>query len=503
MKTNKNNLTQRTLSGLKWSFLSAFSQAILKLGIISVLAHLLPPKDFGLLSIALIFAGLAQFISQLGIGQAVIQKKDLKKNHIRAGFTLVIIFGFSMFILLWSSAPLIAVFFKIPELKNVLRVLSITFLIGNFGVLADSLLRKSIRFKEIMIAEIVSYIIGYGVVGISLALMKKGVWALVIAIVVQSFIYVIIIFSCSSHSILPLFSKKDFNELLNIGGGFTIGRIFNLAAIQGDNFVVGRLLGTEVLGLYSRAYQLIILPVNYFAHVLDKVLFPAMAEIQIETLRLKKIFLRGIELTSIIAFNTSILMFFAAPEIIGSLFGPKWNEAVPVLQILSLCVLFRTGYKINDSLARALGLVYKRAWRQGIYAGIVIIGSILGSKWGISGVAIAIVSAVFVNYLLMSQLSLKVLQISWHEFIRAHLPSIRISVFIIIVLLPFLYFFRFLGIPIWYRFVGILIVIFIGVLSSPFILSKKSFGSAIKWVLSIIDIKHLGPLTFVIKRILY
>ena len=503
MKINENNLTQRTISGLKWSYLSMFLQVIFKLGIISILAHLLSPKDFGLISVTLIFVGIACFFSQFGIGQVIIQKKVLTKNHIRTGFTLVIIFGILMFILVWFFAPLIAGFFKNPDIKNILRAIGSTFIIINFGLIANSLLRRNFRFKEIMVAEVISYFVGYGVIGILLALMKKGVWALVGAMVVQCFLFVIIIFSYSSHSILPLFSKRYSKELLNLGGGFTIIRIFNFVAIQGDNFIIGRLLGVEVLGIYSRAYYLMTLPAIYFAQVLEKVLFPAMAEIQTKINRLKKIFLITIELSSLVAFQTSILMFFAAPEIIGSLFGPKWNDAVPILQILSLGILFRTGYKISDSLSQALGLVYKIAWRQGVYAGMVIIGSILGSKWGISGIAIAIVSAVFVNYLLMSQLSLKVLQISWLEFIRAHLSSIRISVFILIVLLPFLYFFRFLGIPIWYRFVGILIVTFIGILSSPFILSKKSFGSAIKWVLSITDIKHLGPLSFFIKRILY
>ena len=485
-------LTKRTLTGLKWAYMSTFLRAILQLVVIAALAHLLSPTDFGLLGIALIFTGLAQLISQLGVGPAIIQRNELTERHIRVGFTVSIVFGIVIFVSLCFCAPIVAKFFKNEAVTNVLRGVSIIFVIGSFAVVGEALLRRHLRFKELMVVEVVSFAVGYGIVGISMALMGKGVWSLVGAVNVQRLVHVAIVLYSSSHSFRLLFSPSELKDLLTFGGGFTLARIFNFTALQGDNFVVGRLLGADALGLYSRAYQLMTLPATGFAQVLDKVIFPAMAEIQTEKERLRRVYLRGVEITSMIALPTSVLMFLAAPEIIGTLFGSKWVDAVPVLQILAFGILFRTAYKVSDSLARSLGAVYRRAWRQGIYASMVVAGTILGSIWGLSGVGVAVVLSVFINYLLMSHLSLKLLQVSWMTFVYSHLPSICVSGCFAVLTWSSLHFLRFVEIPDCYVLMGSVVAGFAWIILSFFVLPKRVLGSGVEWVLSNIDIKRSG-----------
>ena len=289
-----------------------------------------------------------------------------------------------------------------------------------------------------------------------------------------------------------MFSPSELKDLLTFGGGFTLARIFNFTALQGDNFVVGRFLGVDALGLYSRAYQLMTLPATCFAQVLDKVMFPAMAEIQTEKGRLRKVYLRGVEITSMIALPTSVLMFLAAPEIIGTLFGSKWLDAVPVLQILAFGVLFRTAYKVSDSLSRSLGAVYRRAWRQGIYASMVVAGTILGSIWGLSGIGVAVVLSVFINYLLMAHLSLKLLQVSWMTFVYSHFPSVWVSGCFAVLTWLSLHFLRFFEIPDCYVLMGSVVGGFVWIILSFFVLPKRVLGSGVEWVLSNIDIKRFG-----------
>lgn len=495
------SLMKRTLSGFKWSYLSALLQAILQLVVIAVLARLLSPRDFGLVGIAFIFTGLVGLVSELGVGLAIIQRKELTDRHIRVGFTISIILGIVIFVFLWFSAPIVARFFKNEAVTNVLRGVSIVFVIGSFGVVGEALLRRYLRFKELMVVEVVSFVVGYGFVGISMAFMGKGVWSLVGAAVAHRLVYVVIVLLTSSHSFLFLFSRSELRELLSLGGGFTLARMFNFAALQGDNFVVGRFLGADALGLYSRAYRLMTLPATYFAKILDKVLFPAMAEIQNETQRLRKVYLHGVEITSMIALPTGVLMFLAAPEIIGTLFGPKWADAVPVLRILALGVLFRTGYKISDSLARALGAVYRRAWRQAIYASMVVLGTILGARWGLSGVGVAVVLSVFINYLLMSYLSLKLLEVSWSTFIHSHLPSICVTVCVSVLTLVPLNLLRSFEVPACYILAGSLAGGFAGMILSFLLLPKSCLGSGIEWVLSNIDIKGFGSLGCLLRPI--
>ncbi|MBW2330740.1 MAG: hypothetical protein JRF30_07410, partial [Deltaproteobacteria bacterium] len=148
------------------------------------------------------------------------------------------------------------------------------------------------------------------------------------------------------------------------------------------------------------------------------------------------------------------------------------------LRILALGVLFRTGYKISDSLARALGAVYRRAWRQAIYASMVVFGTILGAKWGLTGVGVAVVLSVFINYLLMS-----------------YLRGVSVLTLIPLNLL------RSFEVPACYILAGSLAGGFAGIVLSFLVLPKSCLGSGIEWVLSNIDIKGFGSFGCLLRPI--
>jgi len=116
-----------------------------------------------------------------------------------------------------------------------------------------------------------------------------------------------------------------------------------------------------------------------------------------------------------------------APEIIHVFLGLKWSQITIPFQILTMGMLFRTSYKVSDSLVRATGAVYQRAYRQAIYALLVLGGAWIGHHWGISGVAFGILAAIATNFLLMSQMSLTLIGMSWRTFLTAHLPGICLA----------------------------------------------------------------------------
>ncbi|HTF28020.1 MAG TPA: oligosaccharide flippase family protein, partial [Flavitalea sp.] len=188
----------------------------------------------------------------------------------------------------------------------------------------------------------------------------------------------------------------------------------------GDNLVVGRMLGAAALGIYGRAYQFMVMPAGLFGNALDKALFPAMAKVQGDKPRLAKAYLTGVRLIALIAIPLSFLIFLLAPEIIRILLGPEWIEVTLPLQVLACSLLFRMSYKMSDSLSRATGAVYRRAWRQVIYAIMVLTGTYIGQFWGLYGVACGVAVALIGNFLLMAHLSLKLINISWLEMVKAH-----------------------------------------------------------------------------------
>ena len=165
----RENLTQSTLFGLAWQYASVFSQALLQLIVLAVLARLLSPEDFGLLGAAMIFVGFAALISQLGVGPAIVQRSELTSIHIRVGFTLSILLSLALTLSLWVVTPFVAMFFHSDELRNVLPVISLNFFFAGFGVVATSVLRRNLQFDKLMRIDVASYLFGYALVGITLA----------------------------------------------------------------------------------------------------------------------------------------------------------------------------------------------------------------------------------------------------------------------------------------------------------------------------------------------
>jgi len=406
-------------------------QAGLQFAVTITLARLLTPHDFGVVSAAMVVITFTTIFSLIGVGPAIIQHPKLNDLHIRTGFLITVLLSFLFMIGMFLMSPLIATFFEIPELTLILKVLSIMFVTKGFAVISESLVQRKLKFKLLAGINIVSYLT-YALVGIVLALIGFNYWALVMAQITQSIVKSILLIVTENHSMKFSLHKESAKELLFFGGGYTIARISNHFALQADNLVVGKWLGANFLGLYNRAYQLMVMPANLFGQVLDKVLFPLMAKVQNKKEPLSQSFRVGITSVAFFTIPVSLFIFIYSKEIVLILFGKRWLDLMPALQILSLGLLFRTGYKISDSLARATGAVYRRAWRQVIYAIMVFFGSWIGHHWGITGVSTGVLLAIVINYILMTHLSMKFINLTVVDFIKIHFPGLFTGILVVL-----------------------------------------------------------------------
>ncbi len=414
------NLTERTFSGFSWAILGSGTQVVLKIGVLAVLARLVSPKEFGLMGIATMVVEFSKMFSHMGIGPAIVQREKLENRHLITGFTLSLSMGIFFGGILFAIAPTLSIFFRMPELTNVLRVISLVFLIDSLTLIAQALMQRNMKFKISTAIEVISYFVGYGLVGILLAYMGWGVWALVVANLSQAALFTVLMVLFQAFPKKLGFEISAFKELIFFGGGMTLAKIGNYLATQGDNFVVGRTLGAGALGIYGRAYQFMVMPASLFGNALDKALFPAMSKVQNDKQRLAKAYLAGVSIIALVSIPISLMILFLAHEIVMVLLGAAWSDVILPLQILSLSLLFRMSYKMSDSLARATGAVYHRAWRQLIYASLVLTGSYIGQFWGLYGVAGGVALALIANFLMMAHLSLRITGITWSEMIKAH-----------------------------------------------------------------------------------
>ena len=355
---------------------------------------------------------------------AIVQRYELTDRHIQVGFTLSMAVGVAIMAIIWLLAPLVGEFFNEPGAARVLQVLSVIFVINGIGVIPVHLLRRNLRFKQLMTADILAYSLGYGLTAVVLAFQGFGVWSLVWGEITHRIIYTAAVIRYSPQHLRPRWALREATELLSTGAGFSLARIFEFIARQGGYFIIGRWLGAASLGYYTRADRLIVLPRNYVSQSLFEVLFPAMAQRQQGRGRLATIYLHGIETLALVALPVSVMVFVCAPEIVSVILGGQWDPVVLLLQILAFAVLFQMCDILNLAAIGALGAVYRQAWRQGLHAFLVVVGAWYASRWGLGGVAIAIVGAQVAAYLLLTQLTMSLLEVRPRQFLRCYLPAL-------------------------------------------------------------------------------
>jgi O-antigen/teichoic acid export membrane protein len=420
-------LAKRSIVGMFWTALSTGVLAVAELIALLVLARLLSIHEFGLYAAALVIIKFCAIFEDLGVAPAIVQRPMLEQRHVRVGFTLSLLLSLSLAGLLWAIAPAIANIMRLPELAPVVRASCVVFLFQGFSLVAQASAQRALRFRWLSAVDAGAFAVGYLVTGVALAWLGFGVWALVGALATQHFLRMVALLAGQPHPKRLMLERRAIGELLYFGGGFTLARIFGYLATQIDRLIVGRWLGADALGLYALSSQLMAAPAVLFGHILDRVLFPTMALVQHEPARLVRAYRTGVASCALLVLPASVIVAIVAPELVLVLLGPRWEGIVVPFQILALGMLFRTSYKVSDSGVRATGAVYARAWRQVIFTGAVTAGSLAGLPWGVGGVALGVVAALIVNFLLMAQLSLRLTGLRWSEFLMAHLPGIALT----------------------------------------------------------------------------
>jgi O-antigen/teichoic acid export membrane protein len=423
-------LAKRTVVGVLWTGLSKGAEEALQLAALIVLARLLSPSEFGLFAATMVVIKFSAIFAGIGVAPAIVQRPKLEERHVRVGFTLSLLLGHAVSAVVWLGAPAIASFFQIPELAQVLRAACLVFVFQGLSMVAQALAQRELRFRWLAAIDVCALAAGFVLAGPVLAWLGFGVWALVGALMIQNVVRMVLLLAGQPHRKRLLLEPSAMRELLYFGGGFTLARIGNYLATQADKLVVGRWLGAQSLGLYALASQFITAPAYLVGQVLDRVLFATMALVQLEPARLTRAYRSGVSVCALLILPMSVVTVLVAPEVVLVLLGPQWTGAAEPLRILAWAMLFRTSYKISDSVARATGAVYARAWRQWLYAGAIATGAFVGQLWGIEGVAVGVLAAVALNYFMMAHLSLRLTGMGWSEFAAAHLPAVALAALI-------------------------------------------------------------------------
>jgi len=352
-----------------------------------VLARLLTPADFGIVAMVTAVTGLGQAFADMGLSEATIQKDDINHEQVSALFWINLAIGLGLMLITAALAPGLAWFYKEPRLKSIALLVSLTFLISSLRVQHDGLLKRQMRFASLAIRDVGSWAISVPI-AICLAWHGFGYWALVaLPLMASSFST---LFSWLSAGWIPSFPTRGAKiaSLMKFGGNVAASYLVVTLNRSADNALVGWYWGAGPLGLYSRAYNLLMLPVKQVSLPAASVAVPTFSRIQTDPPLFARYYLRAINLIMWITAPLFGLLFVAATSIVAIVLGKQWVQAAPVFQILAISALSQILLESTIWLFVSRGQATRLLRMLLIVSPIIILSYAIGLPFGIKGVAL-------------------------------------------------------------------------------------------------------------------
>ena len=465
------NLTQMTLRGLKWSYLSTILIALLQIIFTAVMARLLEPSAFGLVAMANVFLRFGSYFANMGMGQAIIQKEKLEEENIVAAFSFSFVLGLTFFGIFCFLAPFAATIFHSPKIVTLTRVLSLSFLFTGLSTTANSILRRKLDFKSLAYLESISFIVSYGIIGIFMAVRGYEEWSLVAASLSQAFFSALMSYLIVRHPLSLFWDIAQIKKLGAYGGRISIISFFEFIGSSLDIFFIGRSLGAEKLGLYNRGQMLVNLPMQYFTNSFSRVLFPSFSKIQAQVEKLKESYLMGLGILAFFILPGCIGISIAAEPIIRVVLGEKWLPAVPVLRLLALATPFNMLSHLGGILCDSTGRLDDKLLLTIIYILFLGCGLVIFSKQGLEAVAALIVCSEILRHIAYLNIISRILQCPLREIYQVYKPAVVASGLVGLLLFIVIFLGRTWDVSIYFQFI---LAILTGLLSLYLVLLIKS-----------------------------
>lgn len=403
--------------GVMWSYLTFVLGKVMVFVSTVILARILVPADFGLVSLASVLAGYLGTIHTFGVGEAFIQSKFRSEESANATFVLSFGSGILLFLISVIITPLVAAFFREPRIQVIFPALAFVFVLTGLTTINDALLVKQLKFQQRLLPTFVQYI-SKGIISILLALMGFGAWAIVWGVIIGTAAKSATLLLVSPWKPTRVWNPRAAREIFGFGKYLVLLNILGALEDNIDYMIVGRRLGVSDLGLYTLGYRAPELAIISLPSVISNVAYPAYAKLQDRIVELRHGVYKTFQLVSWAAIPAGVGLSMLSSAFILTFYTDKWASTIPVMQLLSL-------YAMIYTLTYNFGDAYKAMGRPDILNKIsisTIIFSILalwvGVRYGIVGVAWAhllrVVVLMIVNIIVVNRVlgvsSLSILQ---------------------------------------------------------------------------------------------
>ena len=424
-------MTAQAVSGLRWSSLGYAALLVANVVYTVTMSRLLDPVAFGLMALAQIVVLFVQFFVRMGLASALVQKPELSKEDVRAASTAGVAVGVALYAVLWALAPVISDLFRAPALTPVLRLLGVTFLIEGMSMVGLGLLRRQLRFRELSIITFATYVLGYVVVGIGLALLGAGVWSLVVGALVSSGSQMVWQYALLRHPVRPVLQWKPYQYVCGYGMRLSGAHVLDYVGSNLDTFTVGRFASTAVVGQYSRGYYLAVQPLRvYLAQTLTNVLFSHLSRIQEDRVRLRRAYLSMLMLSGVVVFPVCAGMAVAAREFVRVVLGPQWGLAATIVPWFALAAGCSVISALSQMVAEARADLNRSIAVQAAYVvalGALLLVAVEYRSHGVWVYAAAVVGAEFLRLVGYLGLMRRLVRFTFTDLCASFAPAVFAS----------------------------------------------------------------------------
>lgn len=385
----KSDLKRKAARGSAVTVVYQLLKQVISIGMTAIMSRLILPEQAGLVGMVTVFTGVISMFSDMGLSAATIQKGQVNHQQVSAMFWLNLVAGAILALITAAASPLIAMFYGEPRLTGIGMGVALCFFFGGLAVQHKAILRRQMRFSTIATVDIVTSMVGNVAAVIAAILLPadQKYWALVINWIAQTPVDIIGIWiACKWRPSRPA-RAEGVKSMVSFGSNFTLYRFLSYMARNVDNLLIGKLFGSASLGLYNKAYGLLLLPISQVSNPINNVAVPTLSRLVDNPEKLRQSYRRLTSTMNLLTMPVVAWMIVTCDWIVRVWLGPGWSGVAPIFAVLGFAGLIESfGYSVIW-LFTAQGRMKEQVRWGFISTAITITSIVIGIPWGVFGVA--------------------------------------------------------------------------------------------------------------------
>lgn len=411
------DLSGLVLRGVGWKTASQVIIQILALVTAVVIARFLTPLEVGLAAEALVFGSLALVIVDFGFGAALVQRETLTEEDKSTAFWSGTILGFALMLIGIGLSWPIADIYGEPRVQPLFATLSLAFFFVAPGIVQGALLMREFEFRSLETRTIIATAASCAT-AMTLAVLGFGPWAIIAQDLVIAIVSTALLWRASTWRPRFMFSMASLRGMAAYTSNVFGTKVFSWGTINIDNFLIGRFIGAAPLGAYTIGYSVMATPTNRIAEPITQVFFPAFSQMR-DPARIAVVWLRATRMIALVIVPVMLGLVAVAPDFVVAVFGEKWEEAIPVVQILAPAGALQALTALNGGILQSLDLT-RLLFRFTVVLSVVTVAAFaIGIPWGIVGVSTAYLLVTVVLHPIFVALTARAVGITLGDWLRS------------------------------------------------------------------------------------